>query len=200
MSVSSAIKARRSIKYFDPDHEMPQSHVIQLIEHAMLTPSAFNLQHWRFVNIVEPSLRGKIKQLAWGQPQITDASLLLLVCMDVNAWSSEPEQCWHHVDAVVRNKMLQNIRGAYQDNPDFARDEAMRSCSLASMSIMLMAQELGYDSCAMDGFDFNAVASLVNLPSDHEICMMLAIGKQVKPPHNRGGLLNISNILFENRF
>ena len=200
MSVSEAIKTRRSIKYFDPEFRMPQEHVASLIEGAMLTPSAFNLQHWRFVNITDTSLREQIKKASWGQPQMTDASLLLLVCMDVQAWSRQPEACWQHVSEVVRNKMLQNIRQVYASSPELARDEAQRSCGLASMSIMLLAQELGYDSCAMDGFDFNTVAGLVNLPDGHEICMMLAIGKQIKPPHPKGGILDVSDILLENRF
>ncbi len=32
----------------------------------------------------------------------------------------------------------------------------MRSCGLVGQTIMLMALELGYQSCPMDGFDYDA--------------------------------------------
>ncbi len=38
------------------------------------------------------------------------------------------------------------------------RDECMRSCGLAGMTIMLAAKAMGYDTSPMDGFDFDAVA------------------------------------------
>ena len=42
---------------------------------------------------------------------------------------------------------------------------------------MLLAQQLGYQSCPMDGFDFDAVANIINLPKDHTIAFIIAIGK-----------------------
>ena len=56
----------------------------------------------------------------------------------------------------------------------------MRSCGMAAMTIMLAAKEMGYDTCPMDGFDFDAVGKLLNLPADHIPTMFVVVGKPLK--------------------
>jgi nitroreductase len=65
---------------------------------------------------------------------------------------------------------------------------------------MLMAQELGYESCPMDGFDYAAVARIIDLPEDHDIAFMIAIGKGVRESWPRPGQLPLDEVLFENSF
>ena len=45
---------------------------------------------------------------------------------------------------------------------------------------MLAAKAMGYDSCPMIGFDIDKVAELINLPEDHVMGPMVAIGKGTK--------------------
>ena len=54
---------------------------------------------------------------------------------------------------------------------------------------MLAATGMGYQSCPMDGFDFDAVAKIINLPEDHAIAFMIAIGKGTKEPWPKPGQL-----------
>lgn len=200
MNVSEAIKTRRSIKAFDPTHTMSNAEIKFLMEHAILSPTAFNLQHWRFVRILDPALRTQIRKKAWDQPQVTDASLLLILCMDVKAWEKNPERYWRHAPDEVREFILPGIHQFYAGHAQLQRDEGMRSCGIAAMTIMLTAKEMGYDSCPMDGFDFDAVAQLINLPSDHSICMMIAVGKGIQDPWPRSGQLALDEVLLTDRF
>ena len=80
------------------------------------------------------------------------------------------------------------------------RDEAMRSCGIAAQTIMLAAQEMGYDTCPMDGFDYDAVGKIINLPPDHSVAFMIAIGKGIKPAWPKPGQLRLDEVLVENRF
>ena len=80
------------------------------------------------------------------------------------------------------------------------RDEAMRSCGIAAQTLMLAARDMGYDSCPMDGFDFDAVAELINLPEHHVVAMFVAIGKAVKPAWPRPGQLPLSEVVIADRF
>lgn len=48
---------------------------------------------------------------------------------------------------------------------------------------MLVARGQGLDSCPMDGFDFDAVARLINLPDNHVIGLMVAVGKKAVEPY-----------------
>jgi hypothetical protein len=52
----------------------------------------------------------------------------------------------------------------------------------------------------MIGFEFDKVADLINLPKDHVIGPMIAVGKGTKPARPRGGQLPLSEVLIENRF
>jgi nitroreductase len=80
------------------------------------------------------------------------------------------------------------------------RDEAMRSCGMAAMTLMLAAQEMGYDSCPMDGFDFDAVSQLLNLPADHVPVMFVALGKPLQEAFPRGGQLPLDEVMVLNQF
>ncbi|MGL4830820.1 MAG: nitroreductase family protein, partial [Vibrio sp.] len=77
MDVLNAIHQRRSVKYFSSSSLMSEEEIHQLLSTAMLSPTAFNIQNWRFVIIRDPVLRRQIREYAWDQPQITDASLLI---------------------------------------------------------------------------------------------------------------------------
>jgi hypothetical protein len=52
----------------------------------------------------------------------------------------------------------------------------------------------------MDGFDFEQVAKLINLPDDHVIAMFVAIGKATKEAWQRGGQLALNEVVINNKF
>ncbi|MFC1747371.1 nitroreductase family protein [Pseudomonadota bacterium] len=199
MNVSKAIETRRSIERFDPNHGISEAEVTELLEAAILSPTAFNIQHWRFVRVKDKALRERICESSWNQPQVTDASLLLFICMDFKAWQKSPERYWRNTPPEVAESMLRSM-GYYADDSQAERDEGIRSASLACMTLMLKAKEMGYDSCPMLGFEYGKVAELINLPKDHGICLMLAIGKQLKPAYLRAGQLPLEELLMTDTF
>lgn len=69
MNVKTAIESRRSVKAFDPDHRMSEAEVQELLGQAMLAPTAFNIQNWRFVVVDDSALRQEIRKVAWDQPR-----------------------------------------------------------------------------------------------------------------------------------
>ena len=200
MNVSEAIRARRAVKWFDPRHKMPEETFRGLMEHAILAPTAFNIQNWRFLRVTDPQQRKAIRAVAWDQAQVTDASELLVLCFDDKAWSRQPERYWRNAPKAAQDLLLPALAEYYRDKPQIERDEGMRSCGIVAQTIMLLAKELGYDSCPMDGFDFAAVADIIGLPEDHTIALMLAIGKGVKDPWPKPGQLPLDEVLVENAF
>lgn len=200
MDTLNAIQTRRSVKQFDPNHVLTDQEIEQLISLAMLAPTAFNIQHWRFVIVREPQLRQQIRQVAWDQAQVTDASLLIVLCADLQAWQKQPERYWRDAPQAAQDFLLPAIHHYYDGKPQVQRDEAMRSCGMAAQTLMLAAKALGYDSCPMDGFDFEQVAGLINLPSDHVISMFIAIGKPLQAAQPRGGQLAIDEVIIWDRF
>jgi len=75
MNTIDAIQARRAIKHFDADHNMSDADREQILSLAMLSPTTFNIQHWRFVVVDDVALRQQLKGAAMGQAQVTGALL-----------------------------------------------------------------------------------------------------------------------------
>jgi len=200
MKVTDAVTKRRSVKWFDPEHRMPEDVFQTLMQLALLSPTAFNIQNWRFVRVTDPVQRTAIRAAAWDQAQVEDASELLVLCFDTKAWDHNPERYWRLAPQEVQDILVPAIAQYYGGKPQIERDEGMRSCGLVGQNLMLVAQELGYDSCPMDGFDYEKVGEIIALPADHEIAFMLVIGKGVKQPWPRPGQLALDEVLVENRF
>jgi nitroreductase len=200
MNVSTAIQTRRSIKAFDPEHRMSDVEITHLMSLALLSPTAFNIQNWRFVLVSDSELRRQLRAVAWDQAQVTDASLLIILAADIKAWQKEPSRYWKNVPQTIREFLLPVIDQYYRGREQAQRDEAMRSCGMAAMTLMLAAEEMGYASCPMDGFDFDAVAKLIHLPEDYVISMFVAIGKGIKEPWPRGGQLPLEEVIIHNKF
>jgi len=200
MNVIQAIESRRSIKHYDPSHKMTQAEIDQLMSLAMLSPTAFNIQNWRFVVVTDPVLRQQIRAVSWNQAQVEEASLLIILTADLNSWAKQPERYWKEAPQAVQDFLVPAIGNYYRDHAQVQRDEGMRSCGMAAMTIMLAAKEMGYDTCPMDGFDFDAVAKLLNLPTDHIPAMFVVVGKALKEAWPRGGQLALNEVVIQNKF
>ena len=200
MHTFDAIRQRRSIKHYDPTHTITPAEEDQLIDLAMQTPSSFNIQHWRIVRVTDTALRQQIRDVANNQAQVTDASLLYVITADIKAWSKNPQQYWRDAPQPVQDIIVPWINPFYAGKEQLQRDEAMRSVGFIGQTLMLAAKAMGYDSCPMIGFDSDAVAKLINLPADHAIGMMLAIGKGTKPAFAKPGYIEKSTMLIDNCF
>ncbi|MBS3951588.1 MAG: nitroreductase family protein [Methylomicrobium sp.] len=200
MNTVDAIKERRAVKLYDANHCMTDDEISGLMSLAMLSPTAFNIQHWRFVVVKDPELRSQIRAIAWDQAQVTDASLLIVLCADLKAWEKQPERYWANAPKEVQDYLIPAIDTYYRGKEQVQRDEAMRSCGIAAQTLMLAAKAMGYDSCPMDGFDFDQAAKLIKLPDDHVIAMFVAIGKAIQPAKPRGGQLSREEVVFTDTF
>ena len=200
MNVNQAIVERRSVKAYDPHHKMTEQEMSALMSLAMLSPTAFNIQNWRFVLVTDPVLRQQIRAVSWNQAQVEEASLLIVLTADLNAWAKQPERYWQNAPKAASDILVPMIGHYYGNNLQVQRDEAMRSCGMAAMTIMLAAKEMGYDTCPMDGFDFDAVGKLLNLPADHTPSMFVVVGKALKEASPRGGQLAMDEVVVYNKF
>lgn len=200
MDALAVIQARRAVKHFDPAYVMSEKEMNELFSLAVLSPTAYNIQHWRFVIVKDTELRKKIRAVSSDQAQVTDSSLFIIICADIKAWEKQPHRYWRNSPKEVQDFVLSAIEGFYKNREQVQRDEAIRSCGIAAQTLMLAAKAMGYDSCPMDGFDFEAVAELINLPEDHVIAMYVAVGKGLKPAWPRSGQLALSEVVIENHF
>lgn len=200
METKQAIRERRAIKHYDPDFEIPEQDREELIDLALQAPTSFNIQHWRFVMVEDPELRKQLREAAWDQAQVTDASLLFILCADVKAWDKDPQRYWKNAPQAAQDVLVPMIQPFYEGREWQQRDETMRSVGIVAQTLMLAAKDMGYDSCPMIGFDPDKVAKIINLPNDHVIGMMLVIGKGTKPAWPKPGQLDKQSVVIKNTF
>ena len=200
MDVFTAVAERRSIKKFDPAHRMSEDEIRRLMEAAVLSPTSFNLQNWRFVLVTDQERKERLRAIGWRQAQFAEASLVILVCGDRKAHARDPGRYWRHAPEAARATIVPAIIDAYEGREDLQHDEVLRSGGMAAQTIMLAAKAMGYDTCPMVGFDFAEAAALVNLPPDHEIVMAVAVGKRRAHPQPRGGQLPLEEVVIRERF
>jgi nitroreductase len=200
LNVFEAINSRRSIKHYDTHHKLTNAEIETLMSHAMLSPTSFNIQHWRFVVVTDPVLRHQIRAVSWNQAQVEEASLLIVIAADLNAWAKEPARYWANAPQAVQDYLVPAIGQFYENNAQAQRDEVMRSCGIAAQTIMLAAKEMGYDTCPMVGFDFDAVSKLLNMPADHMPTMFITVGKAIKEASPRAGQLDFDEVVVFNKF
>lgn len=200
MQTAEAIRQRRAVKQFDPDHRFTDEELAALLDLALQAPTSFNMQNWRFVLVRDPELREQIRAAAVDQAQVTDASLLFVLCADVKAWAMQPRRYWRNAPQEVQDVLMPWMKPFYEGRERLQRDEAMRSVGIVAQTMMLAAKSMGYDSCPMIGFDADAVAEFVRLPDDHVVGMLLVVGKGTKAAWPKPGQLPLEEVLVHDRF
>ncbi len=201
MDTFKAIYERRSVKGYDPNHQITREEEQKLLEATIQSPTSFNIQHWRFVVLRDPDLRQKIrKEFGNDQAQMTDASLLILFTADMKAWKKEPQRYWQNAPQEVADLLVGWMGPFHEGREWLQRDEAQRSIGIAMQTLMLAAKAMGYDSCPMIGFDIEQVSKLINLPDNYAMGPMVAIGKKVKEPWPKPGQLPLNELVIENQF
>ena len=171
------IEARVSTRHYDPARTLTDADIEALVSQATRAPSAYNFQNWRFVAVRSPAGRQRLKAAAHGQQQVLDAAVTFIVCGTLRAHETLARALQPAVDAGVlpatlaADWVVQATR-EHAMNPGLQRDEAVRSASLAAMTLMLAAQGAGLASGAMAGFDAEGVVQAFGL-SDNEVPVML---------------------------
>ncbi len=153
----------------------------KIYELACLTPSSFNLQPWRVILVSSPEKKQTLRDCAFGQPKVTEASQVAIVLGDREAFEKD------NMDPILddfidkgfyppenRDMLLGMAKGLYGGRES---QFASRNAGLFAMSFMYAAKSLGVDTHPMDGFDAAAIVDRFGIPPRYEVVMLIAIGK-----------------------
>ncbi len=168
--------ARHSVRIYEPGLEISDADLKQIFDTVILGPSSFNVQHWKFVVVRDQARKTELRGLAFGQAQVEDAAAVVLVCGCLDAYE-DASRIYAGADTAAREKYVPMIEGAYKDQPALQREEAVRSGSLAAMSLMYAAKAIGWDSGPMIGFDAVKVGAMLKLDDNTVPVMMIVLGK-----------------------
>jgi len=104
---------RYATKKFDLSKKISKQEFAELLEALRLSPSSYGLQPWKFVIVLDPLLRNRLRPHARNQPQITDADTLIVFCV---LKSMDEGYVKHYVDRIaqVRGVTKESILGYEQ--------------------------------------------------------------------------------------
>lgn len=176
MDFAELAATRRSIRRYQAGLMVSDAELQAIFRLVQLTPSSFNLQHWQFVVVRDPERKRTLRGLSFGQQQVEDCAAVILVCGRLDA-HEDAAALYAGAPAEMREKFVPMIGAVYAGQPVLQREEAIRSGSLAAMSLMFAARQQGWDSGPMIGFDAKRVAALLSLPGNWLPVMMVTLGK-----------------------
>ena len=184
MEFSDIVQRRRSVKSYDAEKSISDVELKELFEEVILSPSSFNLQHWTFIAVKDSEQKKALKEAAWGQQQVEDCSVAIVVCGKLDAYKDAPN-IYKDAPKEVQEGLLPMINNFYEGKEQVQRDEAIRSASLAAMTLMYAAKNCGWATGPMIGFDPVATSKLLNLTEAYIPVMLLVLGYQKKAPRPR---------------
>lgn len=199
MEFKQIAQERRSIKAYAPDVSVSDAQLDALFQQVVLTPSAFNLQHWRFIAVRNPEVKAAMQAAAWGQPQVGSSSVAILVTGKVDA-HEDAALIYDETPAEVRERMIPMIDGFYAGKAQVQRDEAVRSASMAAMTLMYAAKDQGFDTGPMIGFDPETMAKVLHLPENHIPVMLIVLGKGEGVSRDRAYRFPLAEVVKLDRF
>ncbi|MBL8169091.1 MAG: nitroreductase family protein [Acidobacteria bacterium] len=194
------IKERISANKFDTERKLSEAEIKELVSYATEAPSAYNIQHWRFVAVTDPAAKERLKALAYNQQKVADAAVTFIVLGDLRGYEKLPDILRPLVESGLMTQKAadgwsQTATNAYVGNEAFARDEAIRGASLGAMTLMLAAQAKGLASGPMIGFDVEGVKRAFNISDRYVPVMLLPVGYPAPGNWPRKPRLSVDEVL-----
>lgn len=194
------IRERTSINHFDSSKTVSEAEIREIIADAIQAPSSYNIQHWRFVAVTDPEKKKQLQSAAYNQVKVGQASATIIVLGDLQGYE-KMEQIYA---PLVKNGVVtqdyasgaaQRATDTYFNNPQFARDEAIRSAALAAMTLMIAAQARGYVTGPMIGFDPEQVKRVFDISDRYVPAMLITLGYPAPGNWPRKPRLSVDEVL-----
>jgi nitroreductase len=196
MDFKDVINNRRAVNFFDPSKDVPGELLKEMIQTAATAPSSFNLQPWSLVVLRDGKEKLKLQKIAWDQPKVTEAPVVLIVLADRDGWKEGHRFVEKNFQEMIQagamtedqRKWFADARESlYGSNEEMQQAFACKNAGFFAMALMLAAKNLGLDTHPMDGFDHDAVIKAFNIPDNFWIPLLLSVGyfnedMELQPP------------------
>lgn len=188
-TILTALNWRYAVKEFDQNKPLNKALVDTILESGRLAPSSDGFEPWKFIVVHDPATRQKLRDVAYGQPKVTDAPYLVVLAYRTDADALADEQVARI--ARVQNQSEAELAGLKQYfAASIAAKKAAgfeawsRAQSYIPLGIMIeTAALLNVDAGPMEGFDPQKVGDILGLPAKNlKATTMLALGYRAAEP------------------
>lgn len=151
---------RYATKLFDPTKKVSDQDFETILESLRLTASSFGTQPWKFVVVKNPDIREQLKKASWDQPQMTDASHLIVLCR-INEITPAYIDKYVADKAKDLNEPIENSKGAKDMMIGFLNGKSTEEKTvwlrnqvyIALGNLLTTCASLNIDACPMEGLD-----------------------------------------------
>lgn len=171
-NIIKALEWRYATKKFNQTKKIDNETFEILLEALRLSPSSYGLQPWKFIVVKNEDIRLKIRTVGFDQPQMTEASHLIVFANKKNIDGSLVDE---YVDFVSKEKNIEiskleglssMIKGSFSGKSEEGlRSWASRQLYLSLGVLLTSSAVLGVDACPMEGFDSTKVDEILGLDS-----------------------------------
>lgn len=158
-TVLNQLRWRYATKKFEAAKTIPADVWSKLEQAVVLAPSSYGLQPWKFIVVTNPEVRKQLHAASYNQPQILDASHLVVFAAKNPPTPADVELHIAHTAKVrglkpdvlhdYKQRMLGSISRMTEAD---AFTWASRQCYIALGVFLSSAAMLGVDACPMEGF------------------------------------------------
>lgn len=182
MSFLINLNWRYATKKFDTTKVVSDEQLQKIQDTIKLTPTSFGLQPFHVLVVTNPELKAKLRDVSWGQSQVTDASHVLVFCARTDV---VPRVDQYFTELSAGNAEIRAGLKGYEDmmggfakalDPQTALTWAGHQAYIALGFAMAACAELEIDSCPMEGFDKDAYNTILGLPEHMKAQVILPIG------------------------
>lgn len=160
MSLTQSLEWRYATKKFNPNKKISNEQLQSLLQTVRLAPSSYGLQQYKILVIEDAAIREQLRDAAYGQTQLTDASHLIVFAAET---SINEAYVKNYIDeaaqlrGVAREQLApfeNTILGAIgRMTEDQKIAWAHKQAYIALGVFISAASEAGIDSCPMEGFN-----------------------------------------------
>lgn len=184
--IQEKLLTRRAAKQYDPAFKLSQDEILDLLDAANKAPSAWNLQHWKFMVVHSDEGKQKLLPIAFNQQQIVDASAVIVILGDKEANKNIDEICAPDIQKgrmtdEIKEHLASQINNVYQ-NEHYAYEAAVMNSTFPAMQIMNFATLRDLGTCAIGGFNRTQLIESFNIDERYVPTMLITVGKSIKTP------------------
>ena len=177
------VRERRSANKFLPGIKIPREDFEAIFEDLSQAPSCFNLQQAHYyVGEGEETIK-QLYKASYEQYKVLTSSATIIVTGDKDAYKGaeqiyESSKFLKIITDEEYDAMLGAIHALYENGGEtFQHDEAIRNASISSMLFLLLAKNLGWDTCPMIYFNQEEVKKIFHIPDNEIPVLMITMGK-----------------------
>jgi nitroreductase len=148
---------RYAVKKFDPARKISDEDWKALEQSLVLSPSSFGLQPWKFFVVQNPEIRSQLLEHSWKQPQIVDASHLVVLAIKKDMGEGDVDR-YVARQADVHSTTVESLagytgmmKGFMARNPN-VNEWSARQVYIALGQYIATAAMIGIDTCPIEGF------------------------------------------------